>query len=41
MKHINILYGKMQSLSVTNIYHWAFKGKTFTVDTHTVTDKSN
>jgi len=41
MKRINTLYGNVQSLRVTNAYHWALKWKTFTVDTHTFTDKSN
>jgi len=41
VKHINTLYGNVHSLSVTNAYHWALKWKTFTVDTHTFTDKSN
>jgi len=41
MKHINTLRGSVQSLSVTNAYHWALKWKTFTFHTHTFTDKSN
>jgi hypothetical protein len=36
MKHINTLCGNMQSFSVPNVYHWALKWKTFTVDTHTL-----
>jgi hypothetical protein len=39
MKHINTLYGNMQSFSVPNVYHWALKWKMFTVDTHILQTK--